>query len=54
MLTYFNDIMNTCEESLNSLDVKQFERLIDHGIKCSDNGGTIVARGLGKNGPRCE
>ena len=47
MLAYFNDIMNTCEDSLNSLDVKQFERLIDHCIKCIDNGGKIVASGLG-------
>lgn len=34
MLEYFNDIMNTCEESLRSLDVKQFERLIDHCMGC--------------------
>lgn len=54
MLEYFNDIMNTCEESLRSLDVKQFERLIDHCIKCIDNGGKIVASGLGKNVPICE
>ena len=54
MIRYFNDIMDTCRDSLNSLDTKEFDRLIDHCIRCIDNGGKIVASGLGKNVPICE
>lgn len=54
MITYFNDIMKTVKESLDSLDESQFKRLVAHCTKCIDNGGKIVASGLGKNVPICE
>lgn len=54
MITYFNDIMETVKESLNSLDERKFKRLVIHCTKCIDNGGKIVASGLGKNVPICE
>lgn len=54
MIKYFNDILDTCRDSLNSLDTKEFDRLINHCIRCIDNGGKIVASGLGKNVPICE
>ena len=54
MITYFNEIMDTVKESLNSLDENQFKRLVNHCTKCINNGGKIVASGLGKNVPICE
>ncbi len=54
MLTYFRDIMKTCGESLESLDEEIFEKLLDNCVKCIDNGGKIIASGLGKNVPICE
>lgn len=54
MLTYFRDIMKTCGESLESLDEEIFEKLLDDCVKCIDNGGKIIASGLGKNVPICE
>jgi len=40
MIKYFNEIMATVKESLNSLDENQFRRLVDHcgeriGKKCA-------------------
>lgn len=54
MLTYFRDIMKTCGESLESLNEEIFEKLLDNCVKCIDNGGKIIASGLGKNVPICE
>ena len=54
MIKYFNEIMATVKESLNSLDENQFRRLVDHCSECINNGGKIVASGLGKNVPICE
>lgn len=54
MLTYFDDILNTIESSIHSLDIDIFNTLVDHCIKCIDSGGKIIASGLGKNVPICE
>ncbi len=54
MLTYFKDIMKTCGESLESLDEEVFGELLEQCIKCINNGGKIIASGLGKNVPICE
>ena len=54
MITYFNEIMDTVKASLNSLDENQFKRLVNHCTRCINNGGKIVASGLGKNVPICE
>lgn len=54
MIAYFDDILNTIEDSIHSLDVDTFSELIAHCIKCIENGGKIIASGLGKNVPICE
>lgn len=54
MLTYFDNILDTIEDSIHSLDVDVFNELVDHCIRCIDNGGKIIASGLGKNVPICE
>lgn len=54
MINYFNDILDTVRDSISSLDEKQFNILIDHCMECINNGGKIVASGLGKNVPICE
>ena len=54
MIQYFNDILETVKDSINSLDEKTFEVLIQHCTNCIKNGGKIVASGLGKNVPICE
>lgn len=46
--------MDTVKASLNSLDENQFKRLVNHCTRCINNGGKIVASGLGKNVPICE
>lgn len=54
MITYFNEILETIEKSLLSLDEEKFEILISHCIEKISNGGKIIASGLGKNVPICE
>ena len=51
MITYFNDIMKTVKESLDSLDESQFKRLVAHCTKCIDNAGKNVDSRIGKNVP---
>lgn len=54
MLTYFNNILKTVSDSIQTLDEEQFRVLVDHCVECLNNGGKIVASGLGKNVPMCE
>lgn len=54
MIKYFNEILDTIRDSINLLDEDTFNELIEHCTKCIDNGGKIVASGLGKNVPICE
>ena len=54
MIRYFFDILGTVEDSIASLDEEKFSVLIEHCTKCIQNGGKIVASGLGKNVPICE
>lgn len=54
MINYFNNILDTVRASVNSLDEREFEKLVDRCVRCIQNGGKIVASGLGKNVPICE
>jgi arabinose-5-phosphate isomerase len=54
MIKYFDEILDTCRDSIHSLDETTFNELIDYCTDCIKNGGKIVASGLGKNVPICE
>lgn len=54
MIQYFFDILETVKDSVSSLDEKKFNMLVEHCTSCIQNGGKIVASGLGKNVPICE
>ena len=54
MIKYFNSILDTVRDSLQSLDVDQFDLLVDHCSDCMKKGGKVIASGLGKNVPICE
>lgn len=54
MINYFNDILDTVRDSIQTLDTERFNLLTDHCVACLKDGGKIVASGLGKNVPICE
>lgn len=54
MIEYYKDVMNTIEDSLESIPQDLYEQLIDECIEVLKNGGKIIASGLGKNVPICE
>lgn len=51
---YFNDIMNSINNALNSIDENVFNSLVNDCVKTLGNGNKIIASGLGKNVPICE
>lgn len=54
MIAYYKDIISTIEDSLESIDEKLYEQIIEECIDTLKNGGKIIASGLGKNVPICE
>lgn len=54
MIDYYKDVVNTIEDSLESIDEKLYEQIIEECIDTLKNGGKIIASGLGKNVPICE
>lgn len=54
MINYFNNILDTVRDSIQTLNEEQFNILTDHCVQCLKNNGKIVASGLGKNVPICE
>lgn len=54
MIKYYEDLLSTIEESVDSIDEKIYYSLIDQCVECIKAGGKIVASGLGKNVPICE
>ncbi len=46
--------MKTIEDSLESIDEKLYEQIIEECVDTLKNGGKIIASGLGKNVPICE
>lgn len=54
MIAYYKDVMNTIEDSLESIDEKLYEQIIEECVDTLKNGGKIIASGLGKNVPICE
>lgn len=54
MKTYFKNILNTIEKSVQSLDEGAFNQLLDECQKAMESGNKIVVSGLGKNVPVCD
>ncbi len=54
MIEYYKDVIKTIEDSIESIDSKEYDRLIDESVAVLKNGGKIIASGLGKNVPICE
>ena len=54
MIAYYKDVIATIEDSLESIDEKLYEQIIEECIETIKNGGKIIASGLGKNVPICE
>lgn len=51
---YYDDVMTVIKDSINSIEPKVFDDLIDECVVTLQNGGKIIATGLGKNVPICE
>ena len=54
MIDYYKDVMKTIEDSLESIDEKLYEQIIEECVDTLKNGGKIIASGLGKNVPICD
>ena len=54
MIAYYNDVLATIEDSLESIDENLYEQIIEECVTTIKNGGKIIASGLGKNVPICE
>lgn len=54
MITYYENVMDVLRESVSSIPVEEYERLIGECVDALQNGGKIIASGLGKNVPICE
>lgn len=54
MLGYFEMLLNVIDDSLHSVDEKQFWNLVEDCVTALQNGNKVVVSGLGKNVPICE
>ena len=54
MIAYFNHLLTSIQQSINTLDEAQFEKLLSDCYEAVANGNKIIVSGLGKNVPICE
>lgn len=54
MNTIFDSAIKAVGTSLQSVDAKMFNTLLDDCEKALRNGGSVIVSGLGKNAPVCE
>ncbi|MCR5546852.1 MAG: SIS domain-containing protein [Lachnospiraceae bacterium] len=54
MIAYFEDVLKTITDSMESIDEATYENLVNQCTETIQNGGKIIASGLGKNVPICE
>ena len=54
MIPYYEDLIRIITKSVESIDEKNYNELVDQCVKTIQNGGKIIASGLGKNVPICE
>lgn len=54
MISYYEGVLGVISDSLESIPVSEYEELIQECVETLQNGGKIIASGLGKNVPICE
>lgn len=54
MIRYFESILKTISNSIHSMDMVQFEHLVDECKETLSRGKKVVVSGLGKNVPVCD
>lgn len=54
MIGYYEKVMKTIEDSIESIPEDIYNRVLDESVSVLKNGGKIIASGLGKNVPICE
>lgn len=54
MIKYYEDVLKVIEDSLESIPTDIYEQVITECVDTLNNGGKIIASGLGKNVPICE
>ena len=54
MIKYYEDVLAVLRDSVDSIDEAIYEHLVQQCVETIDQGGKIVASGLGKNVPICE
>ncbi|MGN0385620.1 MAG: SIS domain-containing protein [Lachnospiraceae bacterium] len=54
MISYYEEVMNVIKDSIESISVNDYEKLVSECVDALKNGGKIIASGLGKNVPICE
>lgn len=54
MKKYFSDIVSTIADSVDSIDEKVFNKLVDECVQVIKSGHKVIASGLGKNVPVCD
>ena len=54
MKTYFKNILNTIEKSVQSMDESVFSQLLDECQRTIERGSKVLVSGLGKNVPVCD
>lgn len=54
MIKYYEGVLEVIKDSLESIPLEEYNKLIDESVEVLKNGGKIIASGLGKNVPICE
>lgn len=54
MITYYDEVLKVIQDSLESIPTDAYEQVITECVDTLQNGGKIIASGLGKNVPICE
>jgi sugar isomerase (SIS) len=54
MIKYYRDNFKILEKAIASIDETRYEELLSNCYKAIENGGKVIASGLGKNVPICE
>ena len=54
MIAYFEQVLDVVRDSMESMDEKVYNKLVDQCEETIRRGGKIIASGLGKNVPICE
>lgn len=54
MKEYLEQLLSTVTESVLSMDLESYQKIISNSVETLNNGGRIIVTGLGKNVPVCE